>query len=110
MESRFFEELVKYSPLAYVIVLSFWAGTAQTIRRVRGGEIPYFSIREWIGDIVLSGFIGVVTYFFCKYVQMNEYLAIVCVSISAHMGARSIAIFEKALGRKIEKYIGKSEE
>ena len=41
---------------------------------------------------------------------MNEYLAIVCVSISAHMGARSIAIVEKALGRKIEKYIGKGGE
>ena len=41
---------------------------------------------------------------------MNEYLAIVCVSISANMGARSIAIFEKALGRKIEKYIGKGGE
>lgn len=107
MESKFFDELIKYSPLAYVIILSIWAGTAQTIRRVRKGEIKFFSLREWIGDIVISGFIGVVTYFFCRYSQMDEYLSAVCVAISAHMGARSIAIFEQFLGSKIDKFIDK---
>ncbi|MBE3030099.1 phage holin family protein [Campylobacter sp. RM9344] len=105
MENKIFDEIIKYSPLVYAIIFSLWGGTAQTVRRVRQGEIPAFSLREWIGDVVLSGFIGVVTYFFCKYVEMNEYLAIVCVSISAHMGARSIVIFEKFLTNKIEKYV-----
>ncbi|MGP1485642.1 MAG: phage holin family protein [Campylobacter sp.] len=88
MENKFFDELIKYSPLAYVIILSIWAGTAQTIRRVRKGEIKFFSLREWIGDIVISGFIGVVTYFFCRYSQMDEYLSAVCGNLGTHGGAK----------------------
>jgi len=103
---KFWEELLKWSIPIYVLVLSVWAGTVSTIRRVRKGEIPFFSLREWIGDVAISGFIGVITYFLCKYAGINEYLSAFFVSISAHMGAKAISIFEKLWVEKLVQITG----
>lgn len=103
---KFWEEFLKWSIPLYVIVLSIWAGTVGTIRRVRKGEIPFFSLREWVGDISISGFIGILTFFLCKYVGINEYLSAFFISISAHMGARAIAIFEKLWVEKLVQITG----
>lgn len=106
ISDKFWEELLRWSIPVYVIVLSIWAGTVSTIRRVRKGEIPFFSLREWVGDVSISGFIGVITFFLCKYAGINEYLAAFFISISAHMGARAIAIFEKLWIEKLAQVTG----
>jgi len=68
---KFWEELLKWSITLYVIVLS------------------------------VCGFIGILTFFLCKYAGINEYLSAFFISISAHMGARAIAIFEKLWVEKL---------
>ena len=85
----------------WVIVLSVWGGTAHTIRKVRQGVLPRFSISEWIGDIVISGFLGVITFWLCEYAELNPLLTAAVVGISAHQGTRGIMAIEKYIAKRI---------
>ena len=92
-----------YSLFTYlwVLVLSLWGGTAHTIRKIREGVIKHFSFSEWIGDMVISGFLGVVTFYLCEYANIVAPLNAVFVGIAAHQGTRGIAMLEKIIAKKI---------
>ena len=83
----------------WVIALSLWAGIANNVRKIKAGAIR-FSIAELIGDIVISGFIGVVTYFLCQYYKIDGMFTAALVGISAHMGTRAIYGFELLVAKK----------
>ena len=85
----------------WVLALALWGGVANNIRKVRMGLIR-FSLAELIGDIVISGFIGVVTYFICDYYHVHDMLAAAFVGISAHMGTRAITAAETAIGERLK--------
>jgi hypothetical protein len=92
-----------YGILTYlwVLILSIWGGTAHTIRKVRAGAIDRFSLSEWIGDCVISGFLGVITFWLCEYGELNQLLTAAIVGISAHQGTRGIMVLEKYIAQKI---------
>ena len=106
MSDKVWDFLINWSVPLYVLFLSIWAGTAHTIRRIRRREIPYFSIREWIGDIVISSFIGMLTFHFCRYAGIDDMLMACCVGIASHMGTRAVSLFEKVLIDRASKTIG----
>lgn len=103
----FLEGLSRVSVPLWVIGLSIWAATAHTIRRVKEGELGNFSFREWVGDMVISSFIGVLTYYLCKYAQIDDMLTGVAVGVSSHMGTKAIVIFEGAFMATFKKWRGK---
>ena len=47
--------------------------------------------------MVISGFIGLITYYFCVYSGFHEALTAALVGISAHQGTRGITLFGKNL-------------
>lgn len=110
MSDRVLEELFKFSVPLYVIVLSIWAGTVYTVKRVKNKELPYFSLREWVGDIVISSFIGIITYLLCKWANIDDLLGAVCIAISAHMGTRAITLFENLFIKRVMKLAGEKDE
>ena len=85
----------------WVMGLSIWGGTAHHIRKIKDGTIARFSIAEWLGDMVISGFIGLITYYFCLYSCFNEALTAALVGISAHQGTRGITLLERIVLDKV---------
>lgn len=87
--------------MLWVLALSLWGGTVHTIRKVKEGVIQRFSLSEWIGDVTISGFIGVVTYALCKYSGFDEWLTAVCVGVTSHQGTRGLLLVERIIAKKL---------
>jgi NhaP-type Na+/H+ and K+/H+ antiporter len=92
-----------YQLLTYlwVMVLAAWGGIASYIRRVRSGAAEKFSFMELIGEIVISGFTGVLTFWLCELAGFPGLLTAAFVGISGHMGSRAIALMEDSFKRKM---------
>ena len=101
-------EIVASSFTAYlwVIVISIWGGIAGYIGKIKRGHTR-FSIAELIGELVISAFVGVITYLFCQAAQIDELIAAAMVGIAGHMGSRAILMMEKAFQTKIEAWFSK---
>lgn len=92
-----------YQLLTYlwVMVLAAWGGIASYIRRVKSGTAEKFSVMELIGEIVISGFTGVLTFWLCELAGFPGLLTAAFVGISGHMGSRAIALMEDSFKRKM---------
>lgn len=89
------EELLKFSIPIYIVIITVWAATAHTITRVRKGDIETFSFKEWVGDVIISSFVGAVSYYLCRYYKLDDMLLITVVALSAHLGTKVIPILEE---------------
>lgn len=86
---------------AWVFGLAMLGGAASFVRRVRSGESKYSNIVELIGELVVSAFAGLVTFFLCRSAAFDEMLTAAFIAISGHMGTRLIFMFEAYLVKKI---------
>lgn len=89
---------------AWVLFLSGWGGVVSFWRKRAEGHARPFNFTELVGEIVTSGFAGVLTYLFFTYAHVPAMLTAAAVGISGHMGARAIFGLEKWLGRKFPMY------
>jgi len=91
-----------YSLLTYlwVIGLSILGGTAHNIAKLKNGTLIRFSIPEWVGDVTIAAFIGIITFYLCEAGGFTPPLTAALVGIASHMGTRAIIIFEKMLLKK----------
>ena len=87
---------------AWVLTLSTWGGLVNYLSKVRAGAIARFNITELIGDMFVSGFTGLLTFWMCEAAGFNELTTAVCVGISGHMGARMIGKLENVMSRKFD--------
>ena len=87
---------------AWVLALSTWGGMVNYLSKIRMGHIARFNITELIGDMFISGFTGVLTFWMCEAAGFNELTTAVFVGISGHMGVRMIGKFEKLMSRKFD--------
>lgn len=99
-------------PLSYTLLtyswvcgLSFFSGLASYVRKVRAGIISRFSINELLGEMVISAFVGVVTFYLCESAQIHGALSAALIAISSHMGSRAIFIFETAADRAFKRFV-----
>lgn len=91
--------------IAYVSLLSLAGGVTSYIRKRKNGIIERFNLSEFIGDMVISGFVGVVTYLICKGAGLNELLTAGCIGIASHMGTRAITFIEELFPKIVDKYL-----
>lgn len=91
-----------YSLLTYIWVLglSVLGGTAHNVAKIKNGTLKRFSIPEWIGDITIAAFIGIITFYLCEYAKFTPPLTAALVGIASHMGTRAIIVFERMLLKK----------
>lgn len=85
----------------WVIFLSIWGGVVNYVNKVKAGTATRFNITELIGDIVTSGFVGVLTFWMCQASAIDPLLTAVMVGVAGHMGARAIAKLEGYIGEKM---------
>ncbi len=87
---------------AWVLALSTWGGLVNYLSKIRAGHIARFNVTELIGDMFISGFTGVLTFWMCQAEGFNELTTAVFVGISGHMGARMIGKLESVMSRKFD--------
>lgn len=86
---------------AWVLALSTWGGVVNYLSKIRSGHIARFNLTELIGDMCISGFTGMLTFWMCQAAGFDELITAVFVGISGHMGVRLIGKFEQMMSRKL---------
>lgn len=99
-------------PFSYTLVTYFWVlgisvfgGISAYIRKIRQGIISRFSLHELIGEMVISAFVGIVTFYLCEYAHIYGALSAALIAIASHMGSRAILIFETAADRAFKRFM-----
>ncbi len=87
----FIQRLQEYGILGYawIILVSFWAGTAKYLISLNGQKPTLFG---WLSETCVSGFVGVIAAMTCQYYQMDFFLTAAITGICAHNGTRSLYI------------------
>jgi hypothetical protein len=80
---------------AWVISLSVFGGFASFIIKIKEGKVRAFNITELVGDLVISAFTGIITFYLCQSAGFGNTLTAALVGISGHMGGRAIHMFER---------------
>lgn len=89
-----------WATYAWVLLLSAWGGVASFVSKVRTGAVRPFNIAELVGEIAVSGFVGLLTFWLCQASGFNEPLTAVCIGVSAHMGTRGLFRLEQLVSKK----------
>lgn len=92
-----------YSLLTYLWVLGVAAfgGVVSYIRKMRSGQSDQFFVMEFIGEITIAAFTGLVTFWLCEAADLEQPLTAALVAISGNMGIRAIALFEDSIKRRL---------
>lgn len=91
---------------AWVLLLAIWGGVVNFIQRLKRGEAKAHNIVELIGEVVISAFVGVVTFYLCELSNFPQILTAALVAISGHMGTRALFVFERAIEKIIKNKAG----
>lgn len=86
---------------AWVLLLSIWGGAVSFINKVRAGAVRPFNVVELVGELVVSGFVGVLTFWICKASGFDDVVAAVCIGITSHMGTRALFRLEQWVTKKL---------
>ena len=96
-EKIHFLSIADFLTYAWVFGLAMLGGAASFVRRVRSGQARYSNIVELVGELVVSAFAGLVTFFLCQSSKLDPMLTAAFIAISGHMGTRIIFMFEAYL-------------
>jgi hypothetical protein len=91
---------------AWVVSLAIWGGVVHFIQRLKRGEAKAHNIVELVGEVVISAFVGIITFYLCELSAFPQILTAALVAVSGHMGTRSLFFFEKALEKIIKNKTG----
>lgn len=91
---------------AWVIGLAIFGGIANFVGKQRRGEVRAFNITELIGELFVSGFAGVITFYLCTWADFDPLLTAVLVGMCGHMGSRAIMLGERKMKKYIDNKIG----
>lgn len=79
----------------WVFALSMLGGAVSFARKLRDGVARAFNFSEFVGELVTSGFAGLLTFWLCEAADINKLVSAVLIGISGHMGSRAIFRVEK---------------
>jgi len=86
-----------YSLLTYVWVtgLAILGGIVNFMRKLKEGAVRKFNVTELVGELITSGFVGVLTFWLCEWANTDRLLSALFIGVSGHMGSRAIFLFER---------------
>ena len=93
-----------YSFITYlwVFAMAMFGGVAHNVKKLKNGTLARFSFSELLGDLIISGFLGVVTFFLCEYAGLDRMLTAALIGMSAHQGTRGIYFIEEIIAKKFK--------
>lgn len=77
----------------WVFLLSIAGGLVAFIRKLNKSRKPIplsLLFVKLAGELMISGFAGVITFYLCEYWEFNQLLTAVLVAISGHIGGGAI--------------------
>ena len=86
---------------AGVLALSAWGGIVSFVQKVRAGKVRPFNVVELIGEIAVSGFVGVLTFWLAEAADTPQLLTAAMVGIASHMGTRGLFRMEQFLSKRL---------
>lgn len=84
-----------------VLILAGWGGVSAYLARLRSTPTMSFTFAELIGEVIISGFAGLLCFFLAESMGVDQLLTIMLVGVSGHMGTRFLHLLEKKLGQKL---------
>lgn len=101
------------NPLSYslreygmILAIAILGGIASWSARVRRGEIPMWNLSIFIGEMAVSAFAGLITFWLAEYFNLNPLLSAALVGMSGHAGAKGLTWIEAMGQRVVEKRLG----
>lgn len=79
----------------WVFGLSMLGGAVNFFNKVKAGAARAFNFTEFFGELVTSGFAGLLTFWLCEAASISPLISAVLIGISGHMGSRAIFRIEK---------------
>jgi low temperature requirement protein LtrA len=84
-----------YAHYWWVAVISFFAATVRVIREHKLGDKTWKQILAiFVGEIVISLFVGFNTFLACKSAGLSEIATALMISTGAYMGGKALGLFE----------------
>ena len=93
-----------YGVLTYTWVIGIAAlgGVTSFVSKVQRGEARAYNIVELIGELFISAFAGVMTFYLCELIDLPPLASAACVGIVGHMGSRGMFVLEKTVERMLK--------
>ena len=89
-------------PTIWMALVAMLGGYVNFRQKMQQGNTRGWNLTELIGEMVVSAFAGVLTFWVCRGFDVNPWLTAAGVAISGHLGARGIFLLEKTLEKKAE--------
>ncbi len=95
-----------YSVLTYlwVIFLSSWGGLVGYLRKIKQGKGRCFSFLELLTELVISSFVGIVTFYLCETQDIDSMLKGAIIASSGVMGSKAIHILDVFFVNQAKKF------
>lgn len=87
------ELLAQAATYIWVVLLSGTAGAVRHLHEIRTMR-KKFKLWVLVLEIATSALVGLLTYFFCRWANLNEWLSAMMVGVSGHAGARAMMLLE----------------
>ena len=84
----------------WVALFSVLGGCVSWAQKCRAGQARWFNVVEFVGEIAISAFTGVITFMFLRSYGVDEMPAVACTGIASHMGTRGLYVLEQYVSKK----------
>jgi NhaP-type Na+/H+ and K+/H+ antiporter len=91
-------------PTAIMVFIAMVGGALSFWQKIRTGRSRAFNLAEFIGEIFISGFSGLMAWWVFQGLGVNQYLTAAGVGIAGHMGSRAIFLGEQFLEAWLERW------
>ena len=95
-----------WATYAWVLIWACAGGIANFVGKVKAGDARAFNVAELVGEMFISGFVGLITFWLCEYGNVDKLLSAVFIGISGHMGSRALFAAERYASRYVEQRTG----
>jgi len=87
---------------ALAVGMAFVGGFVNWIAKVKQGHTRVFNFAELIGEIIISGFVGVAIFMLLASYDQPMGVCAAASGISGHMGTRLLFLIEQFIAHKIK--------
>lgn len=85
----------------WVFALAIFGGTVSYLRKLKNGR--KWKITDFLIEIVTAAFAGLITFFLCNWMGIDNVGTAALTGISGHFSSRSLTLF----GKLLDKFLGK---
>lgn len=89
-------------PTIGMALVAMLGGYVNWRQKMKAGKVRGWNFTELIGEMFVSAFVGVLTFWICQGFEVNQWLTAAAVAITGHLGARAIFMVEQAVEKKVE--------